>query len=320
MADLERQLHLLALCAIDGVSWSAVAGAGLEPDGLEHLLNGDQTERSSQGAGTTAAIRAARRELPAHIARARDEVHRAAQRVGAKLVTVLDDDYPSNLRLIFNLPPFLFYRGRLQRDDARSVAVVGTRQASEEGLRRARRMAGLLVREGVTVLSGLATGIDTAAHSEALALGGRTIAVMGTGILRTYPRENRALAEEIVKHGAVVSQFWPSQAPASHTFPRRNVVTSGMSQGTVVIEASATSGAKMQARLALQHGKYAFLVESLVTQQEWARKFLNDYPRAVRINDVNEVLGCMRSAESVNAVVDGRRDMRLEDQLTLDLV
>jgi DNA processing protein len=312
MADLEKQLHLLALCAIDGVSWSAVARAGLEPDGLERLLNGDQTERSSQGAATAAAIRAARSELPAHIARARDEVHLAEERVGAKLVTVLDDDYPSNLRLIFNLPPFLLYRGHLQRDDARSVAVVGTRQASKEGLRRAARMAAVLVGEGVTVLSGLAAGIDTAAHTEALKLGGRTIAVMGTGILRTYPRENRALAEEIVK------QFWPNQPPASHTFPRRNVVTSGMSQGTVVIEANSTSGAKMQARLALQHGKYAFLVESLVTQQDWARKFINDYPRAIQISDVNEVLSRMRSAESVNAVVDGRRDMPLEDQLTLD--
>jgi DNA processing protein len=318
MADLEKQLHLLALCAIDGVSWSAVARAGLEPDGLERLLNGDQTERSTQGTATAAAIRAARSELPAHIARARDEVHLAKERVGAKLVTVLDDDYPSNLRLIFNLPPFLFYRGHLQRDDARSVAVVGTRQASKEGLRRAAKMAAVLIGEGVTVLSGLAVGIDTAAHTEALKLGGRTIAVMGAGSLRTYPRENRALAEEIVKQGAIVSQFWPNQPPASHTFPRRNVVTSGMSQGTVVIEANSTSGAKMQARLALQHGKYAFLVESLVTQQDWARKFINDYPRAIQISDVNEVLSRMRSAESVNAVVDGRRDMPLEDQLTLD--
>jgi predicted Rossmann fold nucleotide-binding protein DprA/Smf involved in DNA uptake len=120
----------------------------------------------------------------------------------------------------------------------------------------------------------LAKGIDTAAHVEALERGGRTVAVIGTGILRTYPTDNKALAEEIARRGAPVSQFWPSQPGARYTFPRRNVVTSGMGQGTVVIEASSTSGAKLQARLAVEHGKLVFLVDSLVTDQPWAEKML----------------------------------------------
>ena len=187
---------------------------------------------------------------------------------GIRLTTVLDDDYPVNLRTIYNLPPFLFYRGTPRPDDALSVAVVGTRQATADGLSRAERMARLLVGADVTVLSGLARGVDTVAHQACLDAGGRTIAVLGSGIRRVYPAENRTLAEQITGHGAVVSQFWPDASPTSYTFPRRNVVTSGMSQGTVVIEASATSGAKMQARLAIEHGKQVFLLHSLVAERE----------------------------------------------------
>jgi DNA processing protein len=308
----DDRLHLLAVCALPGVSWYAVARAAQEPDGLDRLLRGEATETSSEGAGTAKAIREGLGELPAHVDRAREEVAAAEEKVGAKLVTVLDDGYPANLRLIFNLPPFLFVRGELRRDDVRSVAVVGTRDVSTTGTDRARKMAAALVGEGVTVLSGLAAGVDTAAHEAVLEAGGRTIAVMGTGILRTYPAKNKELAEHIARSGALVSQFWPTQPPAKHTFPRRNVVMSGMGQGTVVIEASRTSGAKMQARLALQHGKIAFLVESLVTDQEWARDYLRKYPRAVQISEVQEVIDRLRSTEAVEGVTEGRRQLALD--------
>jgi DNA processing protein len=307
----DDRLQLLALCALPDVSWHAIARAALEPDGIEQLLHGEPTENSTEGVNTARAVAAGVGELDRHMDRARQEVTAAEEQVGARLVTVLDEDYPANLRLIFNLPPFLFYRGQLQRDDARSVAVVGTRQASAEGISRARKMAVALVGEGVTVLAGLALGIDTAAHEATLKAGGRTIAVMGTGILRTYPSANKALAERIIERGALVSQFWPTQPPAQHTFPRRNVVTSGMSQGTVVIEASRTSGAKMQARLALQHGKMAFLIESLVTSQPWARGYLEKYPRAVKVGDVQEVIEQLRSTDNVESVSQGRRQLTL---------
>ena len=140
--------------------------------------------------------------------------------MGAHLVTVLDDKYPANLRLIHNLPPFLFVRGTLQRDDARSVAVVGTREASPDGLRRAAKMARGLAGDGVTVVSGLAKGIDSAAHEATLECDGRTIAVVGTGILRTYPAENAELAERILERGAVVSQFWPRASTRPSTRSR----------------------------------------------------------------------------------------------------
>src|SRR5207344_2683526 len=121
------------------------------------------------------------------------------------------------------------------------------------------------------------------------AAGSRTIAVLGTGITRCYPAENKDLAKQITRSGALVSQFWPTSPPSKYTFPRRNVVTSGISQGTVVIEASSTSGAKMQARLALEHGKKVFLVRSLVTNQQWAQTYVAKRG-AIEVGDVDEVI------------------------------
>ena len=236
----------------------------------------------------------------------------AAANAGAKLVTVLDRErYPSNLRVIPSPPPFLFYRGELERDDARSVAVVGTRRASDEGVRRARKLAEMLAADGVTVISGLAKGIDTAAHSATLDAGGRTIAVIGTGILRTYPRENAKLCEQIAERGAVVSQFWPDAPPTKYSFPMRNAVMSGISQGTAVIEASETSGAKMQARIALEQGKRAFLMSSLVTSETWAQRYLER--GAIEVESVDDVLRWLRTPEQVEQQSTQR------DQLSLEL-
>lgn len=308
--DLEMQTSLLALCALDHVNWHVIAREAQQPLGLERLLQGQLTETSKQARKTQKLIAGAGGDMAKQRLRAVEEIRRAED-AGARLVTVLDDDYPANLRVIYNLPPFLFYRGRLERDDARSVAVVGTRDASDAGIDSSRRMAGLLAEHGVTVLSGLAKGIDTAAHEEALAQGGRTIAVLGTGILRCYPKDNSELAERIVQSGALVSQFWPSQPPTTYNFPRRNVVTSGMSQGTVVIEASETSGAKMQARLALEHGKRVFLVSRLVTSQPWAQKYVENRG-AIEIRSVEDVLDRLRSPTAVEQLSAGRQQLALE--------
>jgi DNA processing protein len=308
--DREMQATLLALCALDHVNWHVIAREAQQPLGLERLMQGQLTETSKQARETQKLIAGASGDLAQQRLRAVAEIRRAED-AGARLVTVLDDDYPANLRVIYNLPPFLFYRGRLERDDARSVAVVGTREASDAGIDSARRMAGLLAEHGVTVLSGLAKGIDTAAHEETLAQGGRTIAVLGTGILSCYPKENSGLAERIVQSGALVSQFWPSQPPTTYNFPRRNVVTSGMSQGTVVIEASETSGAKMQARLALEHGKRVFLVSRLVTSQPWAQKYVANRG-AIEIRSVEDVLARLRSPTAVEQLSAGRQQLALE--------
>ena len=192
--------------------------------------------------------------------------------------TVLDADYPLNLHSIFDRPPLLFVEGEwLEPEDSNSVAIVGTRKASLGGLTRARRLAAELVESGYTILSGLAAGVDTVAHESALQSGGRTAAVMGTGLDHRYPAENRPLSHRIVSAGgALLTQFLPHQTPRSWMFPLRNVVMSGLSLATVVVEAGKTSGAKMQARAALKHGKAVFLLRSLVESHEWARKYVQE--------------------------------------------
>lgn len=226
---------------------------------------------------------------PEHL-EAADEIVSGLMAQGIRLVTVLDDDYPTNLQLVYNRPPFLWIRGGLTPEDRRAIAVVGTRQASAEGQQRATRLARGLTEAGVTVVSGLALGIDTAAHTATLDAHGRTIAVIGHGILTpVYPRENRDLAARIPDRGAVVSQFWPDAPPRPANFPMRNIVTSGLAMGTVVVEASATSGAKMQARAALEHGKRLFLLESLVGTQEWAQRYASR-PGVVVVRSLDDVV------------------------------
>lgn len=304
-------LRLLALCSIDGVNWNVIAREVLRAGGLARLLTGEVAETSRDGEATRMRLTGELPTLDERVERMRELVGLAEQRVQARLVTVLDRDaYPSNLRVIPSPPPFLFYRGELRRDDARSVAVVGTRQASDEGRLRARRLAEKLTADGVTVISGLATGIDTEAHTATLDAGGRTIAVVGTGILRTYPKENAGLAERIAETGAVVSQFWPDASPTRYSFPMRNAVMSGISQGSAVIEASATSGAKMQARIALEQGKRAFLMASLVTREEWAQRYLER--GAIEVHEVEDILRWLRTPEQVQQQSSQRDQLALE--------
>ena len=191
---------------------------------------------------------------------------------GMRLVTVLDDGYPENLRAVHDRPPLLFFSGSLQSADDRAVAVVGARRASPGGIAAARSLAQHLTRSGFTVVSGLAAGIDAAAHTGALAAGGRTLAVLGTGLRRSYPPENAPLQRRIAAECAVVSQFWPDAPPKRHSFPIRNAVISGLSLATIVVESSQTGGSRLQARLALEQGRPVFLWHRLL-EQPWAREF-----------------------------------------------
>lgn len=288
------QRNLLALCVLvaagDRCDWGVIARHAHRDRSIKPLMAGELTESGAKADRTGWVARIASSD---DWQAARDRVEtelRAAEAIGAKLTTVLDHDFPINLRFVHNLPPFLFYRGDLDADlDARSIAVVGTRAATRKGLLRASRMASLLTESGITVVSGLARGIDTAAHQATLDSGGRTVAVLGNGITHVSPRPNTVLAQRIVRSGGlVVSQFLPTAHPAQWTFRKRNEVTSGISQGTVVIEASRTSGAKMQARLAYEHGKRVFLIKSLTSAQQWAHDMVEKRP-ATAVESADEV-------------------------------
>ncbi|MFD8475247.1 DNA-processing protein DprA [Streptomyces globisporus] len=290
----EARMRLLALCSLrvegKSVDWSLLARCTLKGH-LDNLCDGLIIEESAAARKALPILRQGLLEgrLADHFSRIEDEMEHAA-RVGANLVTVLDAEYPENLRGVPDLPPFLFYRGTLDHEsDTRCVAVVGTRNATDIGLSRARRVSRELSDAGYTITSGLARGVDTEAHRTALHFERRTVAVIGTGITRCYPKENFALAEEISSRGVIISQFWPTRSPGRDTFPRRNHVTSGMSLGSVVIEASSTSGAKMQARVAAEQGRRVLLIKSLVDQQPWARKMV-DAQRALAVDGVEQMI------------------------------
>jgi DNA processing protein len=231
----------------------------------------------------------------ARTATTRDDIERWLRRLaalsadGARTIVLCEDSYPLNLRLVHDRPPVLFVRGRFDADDTRAVAVVGTREPTDIGRTAAMHLATELAQRGVTVVSGLAAGIDSAAHAAALSAGGRTIAVLGQGIVPPISGDRGVLARAIARSGAVVSQFWPDQKPTSWTYPLRNRTTSGLSLATIVVEAGPTSGAKLQALDALHHGRRVFLLDRLVMQQEWARELAND-PAVTVLADVDQVI------------------------------
>lgn len=208
-----------------------------------------------------------------HLADAAEDVH-SWDEAGWRFLAILDADYPARLREIHQAPPFLFAAGKVLADDP-AIAVVGSRKASPRGLDIASSIAAALSSEGVTVLSGLAEGIDAAAHTAALAAGGRTVALIGSGISRYYPAKNRDLQNEIAEKGLVLSQFWPDGPPQQHNFLMRNAVMSGYGRATVVVEAGETSGARAQARMAVEHGRPVVLTEQVVTSTEWAKRLVN---------------------------------------------
>jgi DNA processing protein len=189
----------------------------------------------------------------------------AAAACDARLVLVSDAEYPQSLRAVDLPPPFLLVRGELSREDGLSVAIVGSRQGSAYGLRMAERLGADLGARGVTVVSGLARGVDTAAHRGTLGVGGRTVAVLGSGVDVVYPPENRRLAAEITAAGAVVSQFPMRTAPLPYHFPARNRIIAGMTLGTVVVEAADRSGALITARLAGELGREVYAVPGNVS-------------------------------------------------------
>ncbi len=226
---------------------------------------------------------------------------------GWMLVTILDPDYPTRLRAIHQAPPLLFARGTLIRDEP-AVSVVGSRKASEQGLGIAAAVARELVSRRITVVSGLAQGIDTAAHRATIAAGGRTVAVIGTGISKVYPAENRDLQEEIASRGLVLSQFLPDAPPQKHHFPMRNATMSGYGLATVVVEAGEHSGARVQARIAVEHGRPVILTDAVVKRNEWAQALLGrpGVHQAASLAGVLSVIdGIIADREAVGAELHG---------------
>ncbi|HEY57154.1 MAG TPA: DNA-protecting protein DprA [Anaerolineae bacterium] len=179
---------------------------------------------------------------------------------GIRVLTWEDEEYPQRLRHIPQSPPVLYIRGALRPEDDWAVAVVGTRKVTPYGRQVALEVAETLARHGVTVVSGLARGVDGLAHKAALEVGGRTIAVLGSGVDRIYPPEHRRLAERILTHGALVSDYPPGTPPEGANFPPRNRIISGLALAVVIVEAGMKSGALVTASFAADQGREVFAV------------------------------------------------------------
>jgi DNA processing protein len=197
------------------------------------------------------------------------ELERVEQ-IGARVLTWKDPEYPTLLRETFNHPPVLYVHGEIRREDKHAIAVVGTRRPSLYGQALTLKLVPTLVEQGLTIVSGLARGIDSLAHRAALEAGGRTIAVLGSGLDVMYPAENRRLAQEIAQHGAVLSEYALGTQPDAFNFPARNRIISGLSLGTVVVQAGEKSGALITAAYALEQNREVFAFPGRVTDRESA--------------------------------------------------
>ncbi len=216
----------------------------------------------------------------------------AWRRRGLQVLTVLDADYPEQLRAVHDRPALLFLAGDTQLlHDHRPVAVVGTRRPSPDGRAAAEELGSQLTQAGHLVVSGLAAGIDVTAHRAALTAPGRTLAVIGTGHDHAYPPAHAELQAVLAAEHAVVSPFWPETGPSADGFRRRNGVMSGLTLGTVIVEASHRSGTRVQARLALAHGRPVLLRETLLGQS-WARE-LTTRPGVHVVRDATDVIAVL---------------------------
>lgn len=303
-----------ALVAVDGIgpvtlaamlaaggSGRAVLQMAADPGGLARLADAVAARGGRLDIALARGIAEAAQEAPALAAR--------LKALGITVVTIESAAYPGRLRLLDLPPPVLFLRGDPASLDAwRSVAVVGTRRASERGRRIAGAIGGALSSAGALVVSGLAVGIDGAAHAAAVASGGRTVAVLGSGHERLYPRAHAHLADRIVAGGgAIVSELAPDVGPLPGTFPRRNRVISGLADATVIVEAGERSGALITASWTLEQGRECFVVPGPidVPQSVGCNRLLRLYPGQARavpgVAELLEDLGLTGTDESPRA-------------------
>ncbi len=239
----------------------------------------------------------------------------------ARVVTIKDAAYPASLRYISGAPILLYVTGELKKEDIFAIGVVGTRDYTAYGKNVTTKLSGELAGAGVTIVSGLARGIDTFAHQSALAAKGRTIAVLGGGIGALYPPENKALAQEITKHGAVISEYAMSEQPSRISFPLRNRIISGLSLGVLVVEADVRSGALITAHCALEQGREVFAVPGNITNEfaKGTNQLIKDGAKLVEeYADVIEEISCLKelTAQKKKIVKQENLSFDLDDQET----
>jgi len=304
----EEELHWLALKLIPGLG-TRTAGKLLERFRTpQAVFRASRTELEGAGVSGSVAQSIASGVTFEDAAAQQDLMLKA----GAVLVTVGDPRYPRLLREIFDPPVVLFARGRLELLQSVALGVVGTRRPTPYGLAVAERVSADLAHAGLTIVSGMARGIDTAAHKGTLGASGDTVAVLGCGVDVVYPSENRKLAAEIAAKGLMVSEFPMGSTAFPQNFPIRNRIISGMSVGVLVVEGAQYSGSAITARLALDQGREVFAVPGNITSKlSWGPNLLIKQG-AKLIQDWNDVVVEL-SPETRRHLIDRGRDKLLAD-------
>lgn len=313
---LDAQKAFLTLCLIPGVG----------PRTLTNLLDhfGDAKAVLAGAPADLRQVAGIGSKLASQIALATEKVDVDSQlnlcsENGIEIIDQLSERYPKPLLEIHDPPPILFCSGELLEEDSLAISIVGSRHATHYGKRAAEKLSRGLAMAGYTIVSGLARGIDAAAHRGALAAGGRTIAVLGSGLLNIYPAEHKELAQEISRSGAVLSEVVPNRAPKSTAFPARNRIVSGLSLGTIVVEAADRSGALISARLANEQGREVFAVPGPIDSRmsRGCHKLIRDGAKLVEsIDDVLEELGPLMSPlkTSTGDDIHHPAELKLNDQ------
>jgi DNA processing protein len=248
----------------------------------------------------------------------------ALRREGARMIALGEAAYPRLLAEIAGAPPLLFVKGSIEAPAAGAVAIVGSRRPSLAGLALATRLAGDLARSGLAIVSGLARGIDTAAHAGALEAGGKTIGVLACGIDVAYPPENRALAQAISRSGGVVTELVPGSRPLRHNFPRRNRLISGLALGTVVVEAGEKSGALITAAFALEQNRSVFAVPGSpgLARSKGTNRLLKEGARLVESADdvLEDIAPQLGRSPGLFLALGGAADLGAEEKSVLALL
>jgi DNA processing protein len=233
--------------------------------------------------------------------------HQKLRESGAVLIPIQDSRYPEALRRIYDPPPLLFARGKVELLQSVCIAVVGTRRPTPYGLAASEKLSGDLARAGVTIVSGMARGIDTSAHKATLAVAGSTLAVLGCGVDIVYPSENRKLAADIAARGLLLSEFPMNATAFPQNFPIRNRVISGLSVGLVVVEGAEYSGSAITARLAMEQGREVFAVPGNITSKmSWGPNLLIKQG-AKLVQDWNDIVVDLPHTAQRRLIDDGRQ-------------
>jgi len=255
-AEMDERLYWIGLNMVKGIGPKSFQSM------LDHFGSAQAAWEASPGRLYDSGLQKKRVESLLQF-RASIDLNKIWDTIREKGINVLiwkDEDYPRRLRDIHQSPPVLYMRGEITAQDSWAVSVVGTRRITAYGRQVAEDLGSALARNGVTVVSGMARGVDSVAHDAALKAGGRTIAVLGSGVDQIYPPENRRLAGEIIENGAIISDYAVGTPPEASNFPPRNRIISGLSMATVVVEANRRSGALITAGFALDQGKDVYAV------------------------------------------------------------